>query len=233
MILATEYLLRSLADIIAPARCLRCLREGTWLCQACEQDLPTLRQRCIVCNHIQPRGAACVRHRAATPLSGVISAGSYGAPHIKRGVHWLKFRGVRAVAPFLAHWLAPLLPMVAPLPALQRQAAIVPIALHRRRLRARGFNQSLEIAAALSAQTGIRVADILARRRATWSQAELPHDMRERNVAQAFEASTRLPRAKYILLLDDVTTTGATLASAASVLKGATQEIWGITVARG
>lgn len=167
------------------------------------------------------------------PLAGVISAGGYGSDCLRRGVHWLKFRGVTAVAKPLSALLADVLPLIAPLPALAKQAVLVPIPLHSRRLRQRGFNQSLEIAEALSQQTGIPVAHGLVKAKVTWAQTDLPHDMRQENVAEAFALKETLPNKRYILLVDDVTTTGSTLMAAAHVLKTATNQIWGVTVARG
>lgn len=240
MLVTARSLLRGVADVIAPARCLSCLQEGTWLCQTCEQNLPRFPQRCIVCDSERPRGATCTSHKQATPLSGVISAGEYGWPHIQRAVQWLKFRGVTAVAPMSASLIAPALGLIAPLSSLQAEAVLIPIPLHPRRFRQRGFNQSGEIAASLSDQTGIPVADVLMRERATMSQTELPHEMREENMKEAFALKGDLPVKRYFLVLDDVTTTGSTLSTAASVFAKATMDrqvkapqIWGVTVARG
>lgn len=167
------------------------------------------------------------------PLAGVVSAGGYGSDYLRRGVHWLKFRGVTAVAKPLSALLAEVLPLVAPLPSLQKQAVLMPIPLHARRQRERGFNQSVEIVRALSQQTGIPIADSLVKAKVTWAQTDLPHDMRQKNIAEAFALKESLPHKRYILLVDDVTTTGSTLMAAAHVLKTATNQVWGVTLARG
>lgn len=229
---------RNLLDILAPARCVSCLTEGSWLCQRCYHILPTFSQRCLTCDQVRPRGTTCRHHAEANLLAGTVSAGSYGSAYIRRGVHWLKFKGVIDLAPLLATWLGPPLALIAPLPVLREQAAILPIPLHTRRRRERGFNQSWEIAQAVSRQTGISVYDVWQRQRATASQAELPHGLREENVAEAFKLKPHFAKAtrgkKYFLILDDVITTGATLLAAAQVLKiaGAPQ-VWGVSVARG
>ena len=90
--------------------------------------------------------------------------------------------------------------------------------LHPARLRARGFNQSLEIARPLGRALGIPVApDGLIRTRATPPQAELPLKERARNVRGAFEYRGELA-GQRVLLVDDVMTTGSTLREAARIL---------------
>lgn len=204
-----------------------------WLCRPCIQGLPPFSQRCIVCNSPRPRGATCARHGKNPALAGVVSAGAYTWDCLRRGVHWLKFRGVTDVAPPLAELLLPYLPFIASPRVLQQEAVLVPIPLHRWRQRQRGFNQSWLIAQALSEKAGIAVAQGLKKTHATRAQTDLPHEMRRENIAQAFVAAEPLPNKRYVLLVDDVTTTGSTLASAAEVLERPGREIWGVTVARG
>jgi len=186
-----------------------------------------------------------VRHKKQTSMTGVISAGAYGSLHLKRGIHWLKFKGVRDIAPLLAAFVVPYLPMIVPLNRLQQEAVIIPIPLHKRRERQRGFNQSHDIASALSEQTGIPVKDALIRQRATFAQAKLaPGELRQKNLKGAFALTLTNPnlhlggvdwdRVRYLILLDDVTTTGSTLSAASDVLKAAgAKEVWGVTLARG
>lgn len=149
-------------------------------------------------------------------------------------MHWLKFRGVAPLAPLLAPALTGVLPVVAPVPVLQRHGALVPVPLHRRRQRTRGYNQSERLAAAVAALTGIPLCDVLQRTSATAPQTHLPPDLRARNVAGAFtvRAGARLP--SYVLLIDDVLTTGATLQAAAAAIRQPSdaREVWGVTVAR-
>ncbi len=172
------------------------------------------------------------------PLTGAISAGSYQSLQLKRGIGWLKFKGVQAVAGTLAGLVLPQLPKIAPLELLQDKAVFVPVPLHARKLRQRGFNQSEDIARAVSWQTGIQVHNVLVRRRSTFSQAKLPNELRRRNIDNAFALSipafSLLSSFRWIILVDDVTTSGSTLAAAASVLpRLAGQQIWGLTIARG
>ena len=97
--------------------------------------------------------------------------------------------------------------------------AVVPVPLHRRRERTRGFNQ----AALLAESLGLRVLPALARVRPTEPQVDLPEAQRHRNVRDAFALKTRAIECegKILVLVDDVSTTGATLEACARVLEGA------------
>lgn len=228
----------ALLDVIAPPRCVGCLQEGTWMCTPCRQRemgmSALFSQRCIVCEDDQPRGVTCFSCREDTSLHGAISAGPYQSLALRRGISWLKFRGVKSVAEIMAYFLVPKLWLMAPLEQLQTEALIVPMPLSARRLRQRGFNQSQELANHLSRLTNIPVSSPLARTRATHAQTQLPHELRKQNVAEAFAVTGDIPPAKYILLLDDVATTGSTLSSAAAALQtSSSAQMWGLTVARG
>ncbi len=103
--------------------------------------------------------------------------------------------------------------------------ALIPIPLHRSRLRQRGFNQSLLLAQAVCG--GRPVLHALARQRATAAQSGLDKDERRRNVRGAFAVVQHLP--PRIALVDDVMTTGATLNEAAKICKAAGAswvEVW-------
>jgi len=165
---------------------------------------------------------------------GVLYVGSYGSAWLKRGISWLKFKGVRGVAPTLSSLAIPRLLNIAPLSQLREQAQLIPIPLHRTRLRQRGFNQSYDIAAALSIMTDIPINPALLRERATRTQAKLPHELRSHNIQDAFTIDSSVTLAPIAIIVDDVTTTGATLNAAASVLKkGGAKQLWGLTLARG
>jgi len=110
---------------------------------------------------------------------------------------------------------------------------VVPVPLHPRRERERGFNQADDLAQ----QLGLPVAPLLRRVRFTTSQIELPADARHENVRDAFSLDrlptpgSRLPA--VIVLVDDVATTGATIEACAKALKrGGVREVRALTAAR-
>jgi ComF family protein len=101
--------------------------------------------------------------------------------------------------------------------------AILPVPLHTKRLRQRGFNQALLLAYRMSEQHNIPLScDNLIRQRPTRPQVELTGAERIQNVAGAFAVRRPLDiRDRHIVLIDDVFTTGATLNECAAVLKDA------------
>ncbi len=224
-----------LLDLVAPARCMRCLAEGSWLCFRCERQLVPFGQRCLLCGEERPSGRTCLECSGETNIFGTISFGWYAAPALQRGIHWLKFKGVRTVAPVLARLLVRDFLKIAPLEQLQREAVLVPIPLHRRRLLDRGFNQSEDVAVALGQLLRMPVDNLLARPRATFRQSQLPPDLRAKNMREAFVMAAPLPAGKkIIILIDDVATTGETLSAAAAALRVPDGgQIWAATVARG
>lgn len=102
---------------------------------------------------------------------------------------------------------------------------LIPVPLHSRRLRSRGYNQALELAAYWGKCRGIPVrSDLIIRTRATDTQSSLPASARTANVDGAFKAKARIP--EHVALIDDVVTTGATTTEAAkALLDGGAQRV--------
>lgn len=146
---------------------------------------------------------------------------------LRRIVHALKYDGRRSLARTLAGLMRDRAPNL-----LLGVDALVPVPLHPARRRARGFNQAADLAHHLG---GSVFPNALRRVRATAAQASLPAAQRHRNVRGAFEATgaaTRL-RGRVVLLVDDVSTTGATLEACARALKQAgVTEVRALTAAR-
>jgi ComF family protein len=150
-------------------------------------------------------------------------------------VRALKFRSATAVADAMAAQLAanapPALLGAADAPAAllgaanapagparaARRPALVPVPLHPRRLRRRGYNQAALIAEALSRRSGLDFVDCLARRGSAATQ--VGRDRRERRAGPAGSVEARSSVPERVLLVDDVATTGATLAACAAALR--------------
>ena len=143
----------------------------------------------------------------------------------RHAVHCLKYEGWWRVAQALAETMRYLEPLTG-------QVSLIPVPLGARRLRTRGYNQSERIAQALALGTGRPVrADLLRRCRETRTQTALTPEGRQANVAGAFQACGAAGLA--CVLVDDVFTTGATLAEAAAALHQAgASRIEAVTFAR-
>ncbi len=128
----------------------------------------------------------------------------------------LKFHG--------ALWHGPLLARLIARRAASRLApdgVVLPVPLHRRREARRGYNQALEIARPLASLLGRDLeTGLLSRRRRTREQSKLSARERRRNVAGAFRLR-RPPGFRHAIVVDDVITTGATVAEVARLLVGA------------
>lgn len=134
-------------------------------------------------------------------------------------IHQLKYGGMTAVGVELGHEVAP---SVRDLMGDSGVAGIIPVPLHRARLRERGYNQSEQIARGIAAVTGMPIYNRLLRRaRYTDSQTTLSIEDRRRNVAGAFSPHrSALPsiRGATFLIVDDVITTGSTICECSRVL---------------
>ncbi len=138
----------------------------------------------------------------------------YGGP-VADAIHRYKYRGRSDLSRALGSLMADAVRVWA-----GRVDAVVPVPLHWRRRRSRGYDQAALLAKPVARSLGVPLwARGLRRVRATQSQVDLPHHQRQANVMGAFVAF-RLPKAERVLLVDDVRTTGATLRSAAGALRG-------------
>ncbi len=146
---------------------------------------------------------------------------------VRRAVHSMKYRRRRRVADALGDALAA---SIAAPPA----DALIPVPLHAERMAERGFNQAEELARRLGGHWGLPVcAAGLARARDTGHQARLSRRERRDNVAGAFVWSGQGRPPARALLVDDVLTTGATLAACAEALRAAgAAEVGAVALAR-
>jgi ComF family protein len=186
------------------------------VCDRCGDPMPRSDQRCPNCSSGSP---AVTRARTVGEYEGAL----------REIIHALKYSGRLSLARLLAERMRD-----RGRDLLEEVDGVVPVPLHWRREYQRGFNQAREIARHL----GWPVVDALRRCRATRPQIELAADRRRANVAGAFAirrtgVSGSAVRGRRLILVDDVSTTGATLESCARVLKDfGASEVFALTAAR-
>jgi len=204
------FVLRALFDLLCPRECAAC---G----EAPAEDAPF----CALCGLPIPP--------AVGALDGVpvFAAGTY-APPLARAIARMKFEG----RPDFVSPLATLLAPEARRLGLGPNDAWVPVPLHRSRLAERGYNQAALLARALSRTTGAAFAPrVLERARATDQQARLTREERLVNVEGSFRARRPWTRGR-VVLVDDVLTTGATARACLDALKGVSEVIAVVALAR-
>lgn len=139
--------------------------------------------------------------------------------YLRSCIHALKYRGELVIARGLGELMAWL---VAVDPGFAGVKMVVPVPLHPRRLRERGYNQALELAKAVGGALGLPVVEAVRRTRETAPQSSLSWRERRENTRGAFEVSfPERVRGRSVLIVDDVYTTGATASAVALTLKQA------------
>jgi ComF family protein len=208
-------------DLALPASCAGCRREGAPLCAEC---LPALDARLDAESGV-PIGLPAeippplLQLEWAAPFTGVA----------RRAIHALKYDGERRLARSLGAAVA------------RRHARIrmtgeilVPVPASPDRVRDRGYDQAALIAAEVGRRARLPVRGALRRTRATTAQFDLDRAARAANLGGAFAVGDpSVIAGRWVILVDDVMTTGATLAACASpLLEGGAQAVSAITVAR-
>lgn len=218
-------------DILFPKRCVGCGREGGFICRSCRQAILKIEPPiCPKCGRPQSSGILCPDCAVwQAEIDGIRSPFRFEGV-MRQAILQLKYRNLRALATPLAELLADYL-ITSPVPA----EVLVPVPLHKKRLRERGYNQSGLLARELSRLTNLPVVeDYLIRQHHTSPQARTSNvGERRSNVAGAFACRNHGLRDKQVLLIDDVSTSGATLDACAAALKAAgVASAWGLVMAR-
>ncbi len=198
----------------APGICPDCLAEIRWVeppfCTVCGTPFLSRAGESHAC------GSCLVRKRYFTTARAL---GHYEGP-LQQAIHRWKYEGRISLTALFGEWLTAGLRRYWPSPSFD---LLIPVPLHVRRLRERGFNQALLLVKELNRHTGIPFhASVLQKKRHTLPQVALSGAEREKEIKGVFHvlAPERVDK-KAILLVDDVYTTGATVNECSRVLKAA------------
>jgi ComF family protein len=218
-------------DLLFPKHCVGCQKEGVWLCEDCLKKIVFVQMPvCPNCNCLTPNGQFCDACRDKTELTGIISCCYYEEGPLKEAVHHLKYDYIKELAnplsALMIHSLKERLP--------HSKMIVTPVPLHRKRKAQRGFNQAELLAEKIALYFNLEYRpDLLIRKVFKKPQVELSSKERWKNIENAFVCRENIEK-KDILLIDDVTTTTATLNECAKALRAqGAHAVWGCVLARG
>lgn len=230
-----------ITDTIFPVSCIGCGSDDTWLCHQCFGGIAINKEMsCPECR-LASSTTTCNPCKATIKIDGLIISTKYEDKLVQNLIKSFKYNFIPELARPLSKIMIKRLydfDNNSHFPILYNRSGsiIIPVPLHKKRLLARGFNQSALIAEMLANQTGLEYQpDIITRIRFTQTQTNLSRDERIQNLKDAFVADQSFNwSGKNAILVDDVATTLSTLNECAGVLKKAgCKEVWAMVIARG
>ena len=217
-------------DLLFPPICGGCEDAGVRWCEKCQKNIkPIPEPKCKACGLPQLRAGICHSCQQLQPAYQELRSWAAFDGGIRKALHRIKYRQDLGLGDALV------LDMLEYIESLNWQIdMVVPVPLGKKRFRERGYNQVGLIARPLALAKGWSYAPRSLRRdKETASQVGLSADEREKNVRNAFIADRKKVAGKTVLVVDDVSTTGATLNSCAKALiNGGAREIYALSVAR-
>ncbi|MBI4333395.1 MAG: ComF family protein [Chloroflexi bacterium] len=212
-----NWLKAQAVELLLPSLCSGCGKEGAFFCASCRRKLPYIRGPvCSRCGKPGAGAGTCADCHNSPPAVDAIRAPFIFDGIIRSAIHQFKYKDIRALAHPLAEFLFACIQEHGLSPCV-----LVPVPLHRNKLKGRGYNQAELLALALGKLTGWAVeSGALLRLKDAGPQARTGSAReRSRNVQGAFSCRDGRLKGKAVLLIDDVCTTGATLSACAQELK--------------
>ncbi len=218
-------------DLLFPKICFNCNRLGKYLCNECCEYLPSpLHQRCIICQKPSLGGwthPKCVRKQSPARL---LTLFDYQNKLVAQLINSAKLSLAYELLEELADTA---LSRIRIENHLFSQFVICPIPQTKTKLRKRGYNHSEVIAKVWSKNLHMTIDKVLIKPRNTKEQKQLSKSERKSNLQNAFQINQPEYIPKQILLIDDITTTGATFREAAKVLlRAGAKTVWCLALAQ-
>jgi competence protein ComFC len=226
-------------DLLFPIACLGCQKSGYYICPQCSQKIERYSNKnCPFCNIFSEKGKVCQKCQKKYFLDQLLIFSLYSDPLIKRAIYLLKYSSVYLLGRDFAQFLAKIIQENFTSSCLSK-SLIIPVPMHFKKQRKRGFNQTEIIGKYLSLITGIPlVNDLLEKNKNTLPQMKFRNkEERIANLQNVFSVNKKIINPKIlkkrIIIIDDVVTTGTTLSNCALILKKAGfQKITGLALAR-
>lgn len=222
-----------LLDLLFPKRCVSCGKLGSYICRECFSKIEYLQKPvCPVCQRQAIGGKTHPGCQGKYNLDGLVVACRYTGP-VRAAIQKVKYRWAYDICQILLEILTASLWKF----DLPPDLILVPVPLHSRRRRWRGFNQAELLAKEIAKRFNQPYGDLISRAQETRTQVGLSKKARKENVRGVFalkKSVTGQIRDKNFLLVDDVYTSGATMQEAARVLKKAgANNVWAMAIALG
>jgi len=225
-------------DILFPRFCLRCQREGDWICSDCLSTISILEyEYCPFCMQRVFEKTICYKHKNKN-LDKLFFAVSYRNSLIKKAIKKFKYPPfLRELTPYFCYLIISHFLLIENKTILEdrNNSFLIPVPISPSRKRWRGYSESEEIAKQLSISLKIPIlTNSLIKIKKTEPQSKLSKSQRIENIKNVFKVKNALKiEGKRIFLVDDVFTTGATMEECAKKLKEAgARNVFGITIAR-
>lgn len=207
-----------LKDLLFPKFCVDCREEGSWLCDKCLQII------------LESKELSQENNKAVSSLDRVTALFNYGENTISKLIQMFKYNYLTELEEVFRKIIS-----TNNFNLIEKDFVVIPVPLHVRRERERGFNQSEVLAKLFAQRFGLELNKNLRRVVYTKQQAKLSGEARRNNLKDVFVfngADKQIP--EKVLLVDDVYTTGATMEECAKALKSqGVKVVWGLVMARG
>ncbi|MEK7497749.1 MAG: ComF family protein [Patescibacteria group bacterium] len=223
-------------DLIFPKNCLKCKKEGKYICNDCIQKVRLARSVCSYCGVYSFFGKTHENCKRKYSLDGVYSIWKYGGV-VRKAIIALKYKFANEISKEIAKASVFEIKHNSYF-KIHNSFVLVPVPLHTKRENWRGYNQAEEIGNLIVKDFNWKfIPDLLIRKVSTKPQVGLKGEERRQNVKDIFEINQNYRSLatdhRTLIIFDDVYTTGSTLKEAGKVLKkSGFSNVWGLTISR-